>query len=216
MYNKKDSKYLKKTKDKKMHLFGSGWAINVSIAIAVLSIIMLIILLVAAMQIKPPQDDAANKYFERSFLEISAQYNRTVLLLSIAERFLTWIFFGAVLLIFWRSSLFINRIPIFTAVAIFAVFNIVLFLILLPLQYYRGFIIDHNFGLSNQTLSAWFLDILKDRAISLVINTAALTLIYILLDIYIQILVGYHCRYFYYFYCNLKFYFPGYNRPSFL
>jgi len=47
--------------------------------------------------------------------------------------------------------------------------------VLLPLQYYRGFALEHQFGLSNQGLSAWFIDILKDRVISLVINTAVLS-----------------------------------------
>ena len=65
--------------------------------------------------------------------------------------------------------------------AVFAAFSLILYIILLPLQYWRGFVLDHSYGLSNQTLSAWFLDVLKDRAISLLINTGILTVIYIFL-----------------------------------
>jgi len=67
------------------------------------------------------------------------------------------------------------------AAALFALFSIILFLIILPLQYYREFVIDHRFALSNQTLPSWFIDILKDRAISLIINTLGLSTIYTLI-----------------------------------
>jgi STE24 endopeptidase len=88
---------------------------------------------------------------------------------------------AGILFIFWKNFYFNNRIPILLAAGIFALFSVVIFLIVLPLQYYRGFVIDHSFGLSNQTLASWFMDVLKDRAITLVINTAALTLLYTLI-----------------------------------
>ena len=158
-----------------------GVTINILILIAVFSVVMLIILLVAAIQLKPYTSNDTMNYFSVDFLENAAQYNRTILLLSIAERFITWTLMAGILFIFWKNFYLNNRIPILMAAGIFALFSIVIFLIVLPLQYYRGFVIDSSFGLSNQTSASWFLDVLKDRAITLIINTAALTLIYTLI-----------------------------------
>jgi STE24 endopeptidase len=158
-----------------------GWTTNILILIGLLSVIMLIILLVAAIQLKPYTGNDTLNYFSRDFLENAAHYNKTVLLLSIAERFITWAMMAGILFIFWKNFYFNNRIPILLAAGIFALFSVVIFLIVLPLQYYRSFVIDHSFGLSNQTLASWFMDVLKDRAITLVINTAALTLLYTLI-----------------------------------
>jgi STE24 endopeptidase len=88
---------------------------------------------------------------------------------------------AGIIYIFWKNFYASNRIPIILAAAIFALFSIILFLIVLPLQYYREFVIDHRFALSNQMLPEWFIDVLKDRAISLIINTLGLSTIYALI-----------------------------------
>ena len=156
-------------------------ALIISIIVSALCVIMLIILLISALRMKPYYDSGALKYFNDKFLKSAFEYNRTSLLISISERFLSWAVMALALLAVWKFSLTAGRVNFWVAMAIFAAFNIILYLVLLPLQYYRGFILEHQFGLSNQTLSAWFTDILKDRAISLLINTGILTLIYILL-----------------------------------
>ena len=149
----------------------SGWAINFSILIGTLALIMLVILFIAALFTRTPESKDVLKYFDSTFLIKATNYNKTVLLLSIAERFLTWAFMAGIIYIFWKNFYASNRIPIILAAALFALFSIILFLIILPLQYYREFVVDHRFALSNQTLPAWFVDVLKDRAISLMINT---------------------------------------------
>ncbi len=156
-------------------------ALIISIIVSALCVIMLIILLISALRMKPYYDSGALKYFNDKFLKSAFEYNRTSLLISISERFLSWAVMALALLAVWKFSLTAGRVNFWVAMAIFAAFNIILYLVLLPLQYYRGFILEHQFGLLNQTLSAWFTDILKDRAISLLINTGILTLIYILL-----------------------------------
>jgi len=90
-------------------------------------------------------------------------------------------FMMAILFIAWKYFSKTPRIPILMALAYIALFYVILQLILLPLSYYRGFIIEHRFGLSNQTLSMWFSDFIKSRAISFVISTGALTGIYALM-----------------------------------
>ncbi|MBU4294008.1 MAG: M48 family metallopeptidase [Actinobacteria bacterium] len=158
-----------------------GWAINFSILIGILALIMLIILFIAALFTRTPESKDVLKYFDSTFLIKATNYNKTVLLISIAERFLTWAFMAGIIYIFWKNFYINNRIPLILAAALFALFSIILFLIILPLQYYREFVIDHRFALSNQTLPSWFIDILKDRAISLIINTIGLSTIYALI-----------------------------------
>jgi len=159
----------------------SGWAINFSILIGTLALIMLVILFIAALFTRTPESKDVLKYFDSTFLIKATNYNKTVLLLSIAERFLTWAFMAGIIYIFWKNFYASNRIPIILAAALFALFSIILFLIILPLQYYREFVVDHRFALSNQAPPAWFVDVLKDRAISLIINTLGLTTIYALI-----------------------------------
>src|SRR4030042_5847735 len=159
----------------------SGWAINFSILIGILALIMLVILFIAALFTRTPESKDVLKYFDSTFLIKATNYNKTVLLLSIAERFLTWAFMAGIIYIFWKNFYINNRIPVILAAALFALFSIILFLVILPLQYYREFVVDHRFALSNQALPAWFVDVLKDRAISLIINTLGLSTIYALI-----------------------------------
>ncbi|MCL5071877.1 MAG: M48 family metalloprotease, partial [Actinobacteria bacterium] len=158
-----------------------GWAINFSILIGILALIMFIILFIAALFIRTPESKDVLKYFDSTFLVKATNYNKTVLLISIAERFLTWIFMAGIIYIFWKNSYTSNRVPIISASALFALFIMILFLIVLPLQYYREFVLSHRFGLSNQTLSSWFIDILKERGLSLIINTVGLSTVYALI-----------------------------------
>ncbi|MBM3706832.1 MAG: M48 family metallopeptidase [Actinobacteria bacterium] len=158
-----------------------NWAFYVFILIAFLAFTMLIIIFISALMLKPSGNPEVLKYFSTDFLAAASSYSRTVLLISVSERLLSWIFMSGIIFIFWKNFHANNRIPVLLACSFFALFIIILYIILLPLQYYRGFIIEHRFGLSNQTIGAWFLDFLKARAISLLMNTFILTIIYILI-----------------------------------
>ncbi|MCB0213242.1 MAG: M48 family metallopeptidase [Anaerolineae bacterium] len=57
-------------------------------------------------------------------------------------------------------------------------FNLALFSIYLPFNFYRGFIVAHQFGLSTQTLAGWFGDWGKSVAIELLIAVATWTTFY--------------------------------------
>ena len=50
----------------------------------------------------------------------------------------------------------------------------------LPLSFYSGYILEHQFGLSRQSLGAWIVDQLKSMAISLPFGLAAIELAYFL------------------------------------
>jgi STE24 endopeptidase len=50
-----------------------------------------------------------------------------------------------------------------------------------PLSYYSGFVLPHRFGMSTMTLGAWLKDLFKGLVLNIVLEAAALTLIFALL-----------------------------------
>ncbi len=63
----------------------------------------------------------------------------------------------------------------------FAIFSVITFLIDLPLSYYQGFVRQHAYGLSNQTLGKWITDSLTGLAVGIVIGGLFLWVPYLLL-----------------------------------
>lgn len=57
-------------------------------------------------------------------------------------------------------------------------FNLALALLYLPFNFYRGFIVAHQFGLSTQTVPGWFSDLLKGLLINLLIDGLTWTGLY--------------------------------------
>jgi STE24 endopeptidase len=54
-------------------------------------------------------------------------------------------------------------------------------LITLPLGYYSGFVLPHRYGISTMSFKSWINDLLKGLGLGLVLEAAAITLIYALL-----------------------------------
>lgn len=54
-------------------------------------------------------------------------------------------------------------------------------LLTLPLSFYGGFLLPHRFGLSNQTLSGWLVDLVKSLSLSAVLGGLLLEIIYAVL-----------------------------------
>lgn len=162
-------------------MFEKNRLIWIFIFLGLLAIMMLVILLLAIFLSRVTENKEVLKYFDKNFLNKAFNYNKIVLLLSICQRLIEWIFIAGTVLIIWKHFPVNPHISILKAIGYFAVFFILLYIILLPLQYYRGFIIEHRYGLSNQTPGSWFLDIAKDRAISFFISVSALTIIYLFL-----------------------------------
>jgi len=63
----------------------------------------------------------------------------------------------------------------------FVIFFVITFVIDLPLSYYAGYVREHAYGLSNQTLGKWFGDALKGLLVGLIIGTLFLWVPYLLL-----------------------------------
>ena len=50
-----------------------------------------------------------------------------------------------------------------------------------PLSYYSGFVLEHRFGLSTQTLRAWLMDVVKGGALGIVLGGIVIEVIYAVL-----------------------------------
>jgi STE24 endopeptidase len=113
-------------------------------------------------------------------------YNKIKLRLSIADIVLNIVIIG--LLAFSGISLLIvNAVSGFVSndYLIFIIFIAVtgaLYSVMdFPFDFYGGFVVEHRFGLSNQTVVAWFIDKIKGAAISVVVGTPVAMVFYIFL-----------------------------------
>jgi STE24 endopeptidase len=147
----------------------------ISLAILSLASVLLVNLLY-----KPDHGDNVRQYFDDDLLLKASNYNRVSLNISIASRFLSWFIMSGIVIVFFKYFKS-TRINILLAFSFIVLFYILIQLILLPLAYYRGYIIEHRFGLSNQTLAMWFSDYLKENGISILISSMGMTGIYALM-----------------------------------
>ena len=70
-----------------------------------------------------------------------------------------------------RAAERISRHPFVVAMIYIVLFGMVSAVLESPLSFYSGFVVPHQFNLSNETLGAWFIDETKALAVSLVIGS---------------------------------------------
>ncbi len=70
----------------------------------------------------------------------------------------------------WASSLY------------FVILIVGLGIITLPLTYYRGFVLPHRYGLSNQKVRQWLTDVAKASALGIILGQVAVIVVYLLLE----------------------------------
>lgn len=151
------------------------------IILGILSLIMLFVILISSLVYRPPGDPVTLKYFDTGFLARAAHYNQISIVVSISIKILTWLFMAAAVLAVWRFFSGSGNARIYIAAGYIALFYIILSLVILPLSFYRGYIIEHQFGLSNQSVGLWFSDFAKEKAIDMLISVAAFTGLYALM-----------------------------------
>jgi len=71
-----------------------------------------------------------------------------------------------------------------TVIAYLAVVGAVLKAIDLPFSFYSGYVLEHRFGLSRQSLAGWINDQMKGLAVGVPLSIAAIELVYFLLRIH--------------------------------
>ena len=150
------------------------------ITLTSLAILSLASILLVNLLYKPDYGDNVRQYFDDDLLLKASNYNRVSLNISIASRFLSWFIMSGIIIIFFKyfKSTPINILLAFSYIVLF---YLLIQLILLPLAYFRGYIIEHRFGLSNQTIAMWFSDYLKENGISILISSLGITGIYTLM-----------------------------------
>ena len=157
------------------------WTGGIWIVLGSLAFLMALILLIAAITSKPDYSKEVLHYFNKDFLTEASQYNKISLTLSIIRKLLTWIIIIVIIFATWKYFSQNPKISVLLAAGYIALFLIILQLLLMPFDYYRGFVIEHKFGLSNQSFSSWLVDCLKSKAISFLIYLMVFTVIYTLM-----------------------------------
>ena len=121
-------------------------------------------------------EDKATRYHR---LKRRAEILSTV---AAALTLLTLLLTGAGLYLREVASFFGMNILFFEDAATVAAFAVILTLLLhaieLPFAYYQGFLLEHRYGLSNETRAQWLRDQLKGLALAVVFGTAGASIIY--------------------------------------
>ncbi len=73
--------------------------------------------------------------------------------------------------------------PVLVVAAYFTLFSVAYGILLLPLEYYGGFVVPHRYGLSTQTLQAWLVDQAKAGVLGFGLGLLVIEVIYYLLRV---------------------------------
>jgi len=157
---------------------GIFWII---IVLGGLALAVSLVILITILAVRPSYGPETLKYFSSDFLSRVLAYSRISITLSIITRVLSWMVMGIALFIIWKYFTAGVRVNIMAAAGYIALFYILLSIILLPLSFYRGYAIEHQFGQSVQTVGMWFSDYGKSKAIDTIISIGAMTGIYALM-----------------------------------
>ena len=123
---------------------------------------------------------------ERYDKDTAKKYQRLSLRLHLLKAFLGICFLA--FLILSGASVMLESVftrlssnPWLVAGGYFLAFSLIAKALFLPLSYYRGFTIEHRFGLSNETRWGWLKDVLKASLIGLLLGGALTELVYFFL-----------------------------------
>ena len=118
--------------------------------------------------------------------EETKKYNRQKIILGVASTILGIVFLTAVL-VSGASAAVEDIVSAWTRAAIpaFILYTLILggagFLIELPLSFIGGYVLEHRYGLSQQSFGRWWLEMVKGLGVTLVIGLPLLIIFYLLL-----------------------------------
>ena len=136
------------------------------------------------MQNKEPVE---NYQYDTAKRAIAKQYEDSKLAMDFVNGTLVPIAFCAILLLSGISSELARMLSSllgsywFSLWSYLVVFVISLQLVTLPIGFYSGFVVDHRFDLSTQTVRGWIVDELKGVGLELVFGVLAVTVLYYLI-----------------------------------
>lgn len=138
-------------------------------------------LVLAGLLAAPPGDDLVGRYFSEPFLSRAAAYQRAGLTVSLLQQALSLLFLAILTYAAMRYFQAAPQ-PSPTAAAGYIFGSLLLLQLLsLPFDFYRGYTVERRFGLSAQTVGGWFADYGKGALIGLLLSTIALTGLYFLI-----------------------------------
>lgn len=156
------------------------WTSKVWLALGAAALILLAGVLVGTIY-KPSSANEALRYFDQDFLSQAAAYQRSAVLVFIARRLITFGSLMAAAVILGKYYSAQPQVSLLSTAAYIAFIILILSLLTFPLDYYRGFILEHRFGLSVQSFGAWMADYAKNFSISFLITMLALLGLYLLM-----------------------------------
>ena len=156
------------------------WTSKVWFALGTAALLLLAAVLAGTL-LKSSSGSEALQYFEQNFLTRAAAYQRSAVLVSVARQLIFWGALSAAAAVVWKQFPPQLRAPLLPTVAFLALIVLLLSLLTFPLDYYRGFILEHRFGLSLQSFSAWLADYAKNFSISFLLTVLALFGLYLLM-----------------------------------
>ena len=114
------------------------------------------------------------------------KYNRLKIIFSIIEivlglALLIIIVTGGFSLRLQEIALGVSTKPYLALLIFTALLGAIEMIVMFPLEFYEGFILEHRFGLSNQTLLGWLWDEVKGLLVGIVLFTPLLLLFYFFL-----------------------------------
>lgn len=118
--------------------------------------------------------------FDMDFLNKASEYQRVSLVYFLIRNAVVLTFYTGVALLAWRTFSVAGAPSLLKAALYVALLFMAFYLLTFPLDYYRGFLVEHRFGLSNHTFVSWLNDYALNRGISLFISVLTFTGLYAL------------------------------------
>ncbi len=156
------------------------WTLKVWFALGAAAFILLAAVLVGTF-LKSSSGNEVLQYFNQEFLRHAAAYQRSAIIVFAARQVAIWGALLAVAAVLWRYFPALQRMSLLSTAGYIAFIVFVLSLLTFPLDYYRGFILEHRFGVSVQSFSSWMADYAKSFTISFLITVLALLGLYLLM-----------------------------------
>ncbi len=121
------------------------------------------------------------QYFDGQFLARASQYQDTTVVLFLARQAVTWAFLLWLAVGGWKYIAQVWRPSLPAMAAYLAVIILLLYLLTFPLDYYRGFVLEHRFGLSAHSFPSWLADYAKSALLGMAVALFAFSGLYALM-----------------------------------
>jgi STE24 endopeptidase len=164
----------------KLIWFGDGHAQGVLIIFALGAIALVMLLALASAFFPRESSQDTIRYFDQGFLEQAARYQRSSIGVFIINKLIIWLFYAALIGFTWKYFAVYRPSSPWLVLGFVFLLLTALLLLTFPLDHYRGFVMEHRFGLATSTFVNWLGDHAKSAGISLVTSGFSFWILYLL------------------------------------